>query len=76
MRISAFENGDTAYGFSETIRNPKVVLTPELRCPAFVIVGRARLIAVLSTVSAHQFPVSDGLKLLTTIEQNLADEAP
>ncbi len=58
-------------------RSEKVVPTPELRCPSnFVIVGRARLIAVLSTVSAHQFPVSDGLKLLTTIEQNLADEAP
>jgi hypothetical protein len=74
MRIGATENGVAAYGFTETIqkggRHPGAALSSN-----FVVVARGRMIAVLATASAHQFPVADGLKLLTTVEQNLADES-
>jgi hypothetical protein len=74
VRIGASASGDTAFGFSETVtrggRRPGLPLSGD-----FVVVGRGRLVAVLSTVSARQFPVTDALKLLSTIEQNLADQA-
>jgi hypothetical protein len=74
VRLGTPAKGDSAFGFSETIsRGARRLGTP--LSSDFVVVGRGRFVAVLSTVSARRFPVTDALKLLSTVEQNLADQA-
>jgi hypothetical protein len=59
-----------AQTFSRSGRGARVALTGSID-----VIGGGRTIAVLETLTAHEFPSSTALKLFASVEQNVAGES-
>jgi hypothetical protein len=72
LRLAA--PNESVYGFSEVVvrggKRPEGPLYGTI-----VVAGRGRVLAVLETLSTKAFPASEGLRLLSSVEQNVAGQS-